>query len=222
MIRAISGELLSIDPGPPAAALVRPPDSGLTFEVLLPGYLAERLGSQTSSIVELQTRHLLEGVGNGSSFVPRLIGFGSPLERSFFDRFTAVKGLGTKKALRALVVEPPIVASAIMRRDAKELTRLPEIGKRLADTIIAELHGKIESHLTQAEAAGLNAAASGASGSIEAKSRTTAAGEAIATLQALGDTRAEAERKVDAVLGATPELAEAGTADAIVAAAFGR
>lgn len=219
MIRAITGQLSAIDPGPPAAALIQPPGSGLTYEVLLPGYLAERLECQVGQAVELQTRDQLETVGNGSSFIPRLIGFGSPLERAFFERFTAVKGLGTKKALKALIVEPPAVAAAISRRDAKELTSLPEIGKRLAETIIAELHGKIEGFLTEQETASLNA---GAIGAIEHKSRPKAAMEAIATLQALGDVKAEAERKVDAVLAAQPALAGSASADAIIAAAFGQ
>ncbi|MFT5424042.1 MAG: Holliday junction DNA helicase RuvA [Phycisphaerales bacterium] len=219
MIRAITGKLSAIDPGPPAAALIVPPGSGLTYEVLLPGYLSARLASQVGNTIELQTRNQLETVGNGSSFIPRLIGFGSPLERAFFERFTAVKGLGTKKALKALVVEPPAVAAAICRRDAKELTALPEIGKRLAETIIAELHGKIDGFLSEHQTASLNA---GAIGAIEHKSRPKAAMEAIATLQALGDVKAEAERKVDAILAAQPDLAGADSADAIVAAAFGQ
>src|SRR5712671_6350629 len=86
----------------------------------------------------------LEGQGQGTSFVPRVLGFATPREREFFELFTTVKGLGNKRALRALAREPVEIAGAIAEKNTRALQELPEIGKRLAETVIAELTGKVE------------------------------------------------------------------------------
>jgi Holliday junction DNA helicase RuvA len=139
--------------------------------------------------VTFVTFHYLEGQGQGAWFVPRLIGFLSPREREFFEVFTTVKGIGNRKALRAMAVEPAAIASAIARKDPAALSKLPEIGKRLAETIIAELSGKVEAFLSDAQVAQLEAKSSG----LKPDSVTE---EAVLTLTTLGETRADAERLV--------------------------
>ena len=62
----------------------------------------------------------------------------------FFRVFTTVKGIGIRKALRALARPVAEIAAAIQAKDARFLVDLPEIGKRTAEQIIAELHGKVE------------------------------------------------------------------------------
>ncbi|MEZ6242023.1 MAG: Holliday junction branch migration protein RuvA [Phycisphaerales bacterium] len=211
MIRRITGRL---DGATELAVEITPEGSGVTYEVLIPRYLAERLGEQLGQVVTLHTREHLEAQGQGTSFVPRVIGFETPTERAFFELLTTVKGLGVRKALRALANEPAWVAAAIVDKDAKRLRTLPEIGARLAETIIAELHGKVGAALSSDELGALNAS------SVELRpsaSLPAAAQEAVSALVALGETRVVAERLVDRAMAL---VGDEGGADAIVAAAF--
>ena len=185
----------------------------LAREVMLPAYLAATFSSQVGQPVTLITLEYLEGQGQGTSFIPRLIGFRTAGERRFFEVFTTVKGLGNKRALRALEAEPVAVIEAIIRKDAKALQELPEIGKRLSETIVAELSGKVE---------GLLADLGWDPGSIEPKLRpvatTSAAEDAVLALMVLGQTRGEAERGVQAALSTVGPDADT---QSLVAAAFG-
>ncbi len=164
-----------------------------------PRYLLDRLRDSglIGQEVTLHTRTDLESQNQGTSFTPRLIGFTSPEDRRFFEIFTSVKGLGAKRALRALAEEPAYVAAAVVARDAKALQRLPEIGKRLAETVIAELAGKVD-RFADGASIGQTGPGPHRASSIEPGSLPPAAQEAIAALLALGETRAEAERKVAA------------------------
>lgn len=198
MITRITGKLEAIEG---TSAVVAPPAQdvsgavGLAYEVLLPAYLAETMRARVGHVITLITLQYFEGQGQGSSFIPRLIGFVSSQDRDFFELFTTVKGIGNRKALRALAVEPARIARAIVSRDAKSLTALPEVGKRLAETIIAELTGKVEAFLTPGEAAAFDRAVE-----IKTSSLPAHAIEALEALVALGETRPEAERLVSRAL----------------------
>lgn len=208
MIERVTGHLRRLGE---TDAAVEPANTGLWHRVMLPAYLRPRLEGRLGEVVELATLEFLDSPNQGTTFVPRLIGFETDTERAFFEQFTTVKGVGPKKALRALVEPPPVVARLIADRDAKGLQRLPEIGKRLAETIIAELDGKI----TGALAEGLM----GASGSqIEARPGPTdpVQSDAIATLVALGETRLDAERWIAAARERDPDA----DAQGLVSAAY--
>ena len=175
----------------------------------LQAYLVEQLAERVGQPVTLHTRQYLEAQGQGSSFVPRLVGFASVEDRRFFELFTTVKGLGARRALRAMAQPPAMIAAAIAARDTQALQQLPEIGKRLAETIVAELDGKVSSYLAD----GI--------GHAEVKPtspRAASAREAVATLVALGETQGDAQRKVDTALSRDADLA---TTEQIVASAFG-
>lgn len=205
MIRRISGTLERVEG---SAALVQVEGSPIVYEVLLPAHLAERLADlHGPRPVIFHTMQLLEGLGQGTSFVPRLLGFASESDRRFFELFTTVKGVGNRKALRAMAQDPAWIATAIARKDAKSLQELPEIGKRLAETIVAELHGKVDRFLID----DLDDLAT-----IEINSLPPAAEEAVSALVALGQPRADAERMVARAV----EHAGDTDAEAIVAAAF--
>jgi Holliday junction DNA helicase RuvA len=195
MITRLAGRLERLDEH---AAIVHTPGAPWALEVLLPGYLARDLAQRTGQDVTLHTLFYLEGQGQGSSFIPRLIGFTTPDERAFFELFTTVKGIGNRKALRALAEPPARVAAAIAARDAKALVALPEIGKRLAETVIAELHGKVDAYLL-GDLPDPDRPAPRPT--MEGKLRPPAVADAIDALCALGETRADAERKVDLALG---------------------
>jgi len=191
-------------------------EGGLWYEVLVPAYVGESAAARVGERITLVTLQYLEGQGQGSSFIPRLIGFEKSEDRKFFELFTTVKGIGNRKALRAMALPPATIARAIADRNARALTELPEIGKRLAETVIAELHGKVDGYLALGEVSKLDRAieprATIASGPVE---------EAVAALLALGEQRADAERLV---ARAGERLAKAGTpaesADELVSAVF--
>jgi len=213
MIALITGTLESLEGG---MAIVLPPGIGLGFEVLLPAYEAEALATQVGRPITLRTMAYLESHGQGASMTPRLIGFESAPDRRFFELFTTVKGLGNRKALRALIMPPAQVAALIRARDVKGLQRMPEVGKRLAETIIAELSGKVDDYL---DPSAPSAGGAGATPRMEPKSAAGGgpAGEAIAALIALGETT---ERAEELVQRARARLDESASADEIVSAAF--
>jgi Holliday junction DNA helicase RuvA len=183
MIARITGHLEALDVSPIGRAVVGPlgMSDGLAYELWLPAYLAQRLlaeigstepGISTGPVITLFTMQYMEGVNQGSSFVPRLIGFSSLRELEFFDLFTSVKGLGNKRALKALAISPGAVARAITERDTRYLQGLPEIGPKLAELIVHELKNKADAFVNLGSGstpAPTAASASSANAQIEAK-----------------------------------------------------
>lgn len=195
MITRISGILEGLTE---LSAVVVPggPQGGIAYQVLVPTYLAPKLLTKVGSQVTLYTLHYLDSPNQGATFAPRLIGFETTRDREFFEVFTTVKGIGNRKALKALAIEPGAVAAAIVGKDVRALTKLPEIGKRLAETVIAELTGKVEAFLPVGEIEHLDRAAR----SSTAMQRDAVVEEAIDALVALGEMRGEAERLVGKAL----------------------
>lgn len=74
-----------------------------------------------------------------------LYGFASKLDREWFRLFQAkVAGVGAKLALTVLSYLPPAeLAKTINAKDHAPLTKIPGIGPKVAQRIVAELHGKI-------------------------------------------------------------------------------
>lgn len=213
VICRLSGKLDSISG---TAAIVEVPGTGVAYQVLLPAYLAERLAARAGESVSLITLQYLESQNQGASFTPRLIGFLTAQDRDFFELFTTVKGIGNRKALRAMAEEPAAIARAIAARNTSALQKLPEIGKRLAETVIAELHGKVDGYLGAGEVAALDAGLE-----VKAARPSPAGEEAVEALVALGQTRAEAERRVAAAQARAQARQQAlSSADEIIAAVF--
>jgi Holliday junction DNA helicase RuvA len=219
MIARLTGQLEQVTGN---TALVRPAGAlgeAVTLELLLPAYLAKRLTTRVGETLTLRTSVVLQGESQGSSFVPQVLAFASEDELAFFDLFTTVKGIGVRKAMRALAEPPGHIAAAIMRADAKALSQLPEIGKRLAETIIAELKGKADRYAS-AEGLAPGAPVQTARAQAVEPKLAGAAGDAVEALMKLGEVRAEAERKV---LRAQDRLSAGGakvSADALIAAVF--
>ena len=94
------------------------------------------------------------------------------------------------------------VATAIADKDIKFLVTLPEIGKRTAESIVAELHGRVDSHLPEPNT--------------NNKTMQDAASDAVTMLCQLGESRPQARRLVAAALDDDPSL---NSADRLVAAA---
>lgn len=139
MISSIKGKLSQITD---QYALVE--NNGLFYEILLPSALADRMKSngQIGKEVEFKTIYYIEAGDKKSSHFPRLVGFTNSIDREFFLLFTQVPGMGVKKALKSLTLPIKQIATAIETKDGSALSRLPGVGGRLAEKIIAELHGK--------------------------------------------------------------------------------
>ena len=188
MIARIAGRLEEVSDG---LALVDT-GGGLWYEILVPACDWERLGRRVGQDIILHTIHYFEGDPSHGMQTPRLIGFGCEGDRDFFRVFTTVKGIGVRKALRALLRPVAEVAAAIQAKDAKLLVTLPGVGKRAAETIIAELHGKVETFAGEALPAEVE--------------MPEAAAEALSVLVQLGERRADAMALIERVITVAPEL----------------
>lgn len=147
MIAQVEGKLVKLDTG---SGLVQV--GPVAYEVMLPGYVVNALSGKVGKQVTLCTMQYYEGNPKGGILQPRMIGFLSTEERDFFRKFITVKGVGIRKGLRSLNIPIARIASAIEAGDSKMLTALPEIGKRLAEQIVAELKGKVKTFAVGAEA----------------------------------------------------------------------
>lgn len=204
MISRIEGELVGVD-----GSCARVQCGSLTYDVLVPACDSQRLHAQVGRPIAFDTLHYLEGQGQGASYTPRLIGFASAEQRAFFELFTTVKGLGNRRALRALQLPFGDVARAIAEKDSKMLVSLPEIGKRLAETIIAELSGKVDRFVDEP--------VGGRAMDEPAGPQAAMLRDALAVMTMLGEPRHAARQLLDRALAADPDIE---SPDALVSAAY--
>ena len=117
---------------------------GIFYEILIPSGLAEPLRHQAkeNNPVLLYTYYYIESSASASNMYPRLVGFTLPSDREFFKLFTTVPGIGVRKALRCLTLPVRDIARSIENKDTSLLKKLPGIGPRMAEKIVAELAGK--------------------------------------------------------------------------------
>jgi Holliday junction DNA helicase RuvA len=174
-------------------------NGGVFYEVLLPSALADRLRRNGSVNTEMsfETIYYIEAGDRKSNHFPRLVGFTDPIDREFFSLFTQVPGLGIKKALKSLIMPIREIATAIESKDAAQLGRLPGVGSRLADKIIAELNGKTAKFALSRTEEPLAAGE---------KKRTPLSEEAIEVLTQLQYSRGEAEDMIQAAIRANPGI----------------
>jgi len=122
-----------------------------------------------------------------------LFGFASREEREMFLRLLSVSGIGPKVALSILGAMPlRDLTLAIVTGDVTSLSRAPGVGKKTAQRLALELKDKVEqSDLDYVPA----------NGGVYTPVQEDAAQEALAALQALGYTAAEAAKAVSQVRG---------------------
>lgn len=220
MIARLEGILESVDPA--GLAVVWPGESraaGVAYEVMVPASSVPLLSLRVGQRVGLRTFQYLEQQAQGASFLPRMVGFVSEDDERLFELLTKVKGLGVKRALRAMAAPSGDIAMAIAGGDVAGLKGLPEIGKKLAETIILELKDKVGS-LSLGATFGGGAAAPSAAGKGDSPS-LDAARQAVEALVRLGEDRAEAESRVRRVLKMAAEGGAGMSADEILSASFG-
>ena len=114
-----------------------------------------------------------------------LYGFETREELALFEMLISVSGVGPKAGLAILsVARPAEIAGAIASGDTAALARAPGVGKKTAERLIVDLRSKIARTGPEREPTGL-----------------LTEDEAVAALQALGYTTAEA---VSALRGVPP------------------
>ena len=113
--------------------------NGVGYEVVCSGAAFSRLsGVKKGEDGEVYT--YLQVKEDGVS----LYGFSDPKEKALFLRLTSVQGVGAKMAIGVLsTLRPEELMQAIATADVKRLCAAKGLGKKTAERIVLELHGKI-------------------------------------------------------------------------------
>ena len=195
MISRIRGKLAEINED---SALVE--NGGVFYEVKVPSALAERLkeSGKVGQPITFETINFIEAGERKTYLYPRLVGFTDPIAREFFLLFTQVQGMGVKKALRSLIIPIKDIAAAIETRDSTKLCSLPGVGGRLAEKIIAQLHGKTAKFALSREDEALAKSGNKVSTSFEE--------EALEVLLQLQYNQSEARRMIDSALSLNADI----------------
>ena len=137
-----------------------------------------------------------------------LYGFADLKEKELFLRLTSVQGVGAKLAIAALsTLRPADLTEAIYTADVKRLTSVKGLGKKTAERIVLELHGKISAdELIGTSEGGMSAVR---------LPKSQADDDAVAALMGLGFTRQESARAVERA-----KAAGAATVEDIIQAAL--
>jgi holliday junction DNA helicase RuvA len=195
MISYLKGTVRSLTRDPARAVVVA---GGIGYDVVLPVFVYQSLAA--------------EGISEGSEAEfevyyhvtdrqpkPMLVGFRRIYEREFFEQLLEVEGIGPNRAAQALVFPPAVIARAIEKEDLALLQRLPGVGARGAQKMVATLRGKVgATALLQPEEPSAPARKQPATTDIRL--------EAADVLVNLGFRQLEAADKVDDALRRKPEL----------------
>lgn len=163
---------------------------GVWYAVELPAFVWRALEErEIGEEVELETFYFV----TQNAPIPRLIGFLREVERGFFEKLVTVPNVGPTTATKALIFSVSTIARWIEAGDTAQLGKLPSIGKRSAETIVAQLRGKVTEEALLADEGFDRPEPKPQSGPSDV------ARDAAEALVALGYGRAEAERLVSQV-----------------------
>ncbi len=74
-----------------------------------------------------------------------LYGFATAEQRALFEKLLSVAGVGPRMALNMLsAATPDELRLAVAHKDTARLARIPGIGKKMAERLVLELHGKLD------------------------------------------------------------------------------
>ncbi|MDQ1351590.1 MAG: holliday junction helicase RuvA [Acidobacteriota bacterium] len=133
MISAVKGRVFDISPG----KVQLETGSGVILQIQVP------VSSYTT--IKNEKEVLLHTVLRIKEDLMVLYGFLSPKEKVFFEKFTAISGIGGKTALSLIsAFSLNELVEAINNGDAAKISSIPGIGKKTAQRIILELTGKLE------------------------------------------------------------------------------
>ena len=196
MIDYVSGQLASKKPTEAVIDV-----NGLGYKLLIPTSTYEKL-PKAGQDVRLKCHHHVR------EDAILLYGFATDEERSVFNLLLGVSGIGPKLALAALsALSPNEIGNRIVEGDAAMLTRIPGVGRKTAERLIVELRDRIEN---------LGLPDSKIS---ESDNGSSARSDAIAALEALGLSRAGADKSLREVMKKHPE---AGSAEELIKLALRR
>ncbi len=157
--------------------------NGVGYEVVCSGAAFSALSGADEGEVYTYMQVKEDGVS--------LFGFADMQEKNLFLKLTSVQGVGAKMAIAVLSsMRPSEVSEAIATADSKRLCAVKGLGKKTAERIILELHGKISADELLGGASGV----SGVSGSVALP--TEEDDDAVSALMGLGFTKAESARAV--------------------------
>lgn len=172
--------------------------NGVGYEVICSGAAFSRLSAADEGEVYTYMQVKEDGIS--------LFGFADVQEKNLFLKLISVQGVGAKMAIALLSsMRPADVSEAIATADSKRLSAVKGLGKKTAERIILELHGKISAD----ELLG------GASADIRPALPTETDDEAVSALMGLGFTKQESVRAVSRA-----KAAGAVTVEEVLAAAL--
>lgn len=133
MIAHLRGKLIQKEPG---QAIVECAGVGYDVAISVPTFTAlPSVGAETALHVHTQV----------SEDQIALFGFLDPQEKRLFERLITVSGVGPKLAIKILSgLSPERTVQAIRSQDHAQLTRIPGVGKKLAERLVVELKDKLE------------------------------------------------------------------------------
>ena len=159
--------------------------NGVGYEVYCSGGAFKKL--TVGSLGELHT--YLQVKEDGIT----LFGFADPKEKELFLKLITVSGVGPKMGISILAsMSAEEFARAIATADVKTLSKVKGLGKKTAEKIVLELHGKISA----AEVLGASGESVGAETAQPTAKATPQEEEAISALMGLGFTRTESAQAV--------------------------
>ncbi len=170
--------------------------NGVGYEVICSGAAFSRLsGVKKGEDGEVYT--YLQVKEDGVS----LFGFADLSEKSLFLKLTSVQGVGAKMAIALLSsMRPADLSEAIATADSKRLSAVKGLGKKTAERIILELHGKISAdELLGGESSG---------GRVSAPALSQEDDDAVSALMGLGFTKQESVRAVERAKNAGAKTVE--------------
>ena len=162
---------------------------GVGYEVFIPLSSYDRLPSEGQRCRILIFDYIREDQHT-------LFGFISGMERRLFIQLMTVSGIGPKLAISALsAMSPRDIQAAILERDVKRLCTISGIGRKTAERMILDLRDKVS-------------ASEAADASIQPQSPADKrARDAVLALISLGFKQADAQKKVNEVIGREPAIA---------------
>ncbi|MBR0368916.1 MAG: Holliday junction branch migration protein RuvA [Clostridia bacterium] len=162
------------------------------------GYLLYVSGATLQMCPAVGQRFKVYSILNVREDAMELYGFYSREEKAMYERLRGVNGVGSRTALQILsAMSVRDLSIALVSGDAAALTRVPGIGKKIAQRLVLELKDKVD-----------DAQLTGSGASVAPKQADGPEGEAVAALVALGYSASEAAKAVSRVAGKTDKTDE--------------
>lgn len=133
MIAHLRGKLIEKEPG---RAIVEAGGVGYDVAITVPTFTAlPSVGAEASLHIHTQV----------SEDQIALFGFMDREEKRLFERLITVSGVGPKLAIKMLSgISPERTVQAIRGQDHAQLTKIPGVGKKLAERLVVELKDKLD------------------------------------------------------------------------------